>query len=676
MISVEKFRKIVDAQDFSKNASGAIRNTTQVYEEIRAHFPRDVAATRKIISGLQEALVARFFATGDIINPYYNVAYVLHDAARGDIDGTTVDVDWERVINIVSEHRASLSLLGLTDENAIILQPAAKVRGDVVKEMAKLGHHIDIADDGKFQLTTQTIDDIARDIDSTAMKVGGARLLKKVLEEMALHFDKNAERIQLVRDGRTLNTDPKSQRPLAFLYQLGAKHFHARSVDQSETCYQKLAHLATLSIALLDVQPFNSFINFQVSYAGIMDYLRSSVLYDSLFTLPQASYKHIHTLCSELIADPAFSKLSVNGAPIQTVWEVIAAALELALATKSITFTADQLCRKIGRSKNNVSRILDSIFSHSPKKLNEALWFPPFSTQIDSGFRPLIKIEGQVSSYWCPPISIAAPAALEALLAAIRSIDKQADTRVGTITEKIVRRALLQFGVPTKSGNYHARNSEGRIVDGECDLVVESEKKIVFIEIKKKPLTRAARSGNDVQLLVDLTDGLLSSQLQSLGHQALLKENGSLILEAGTEQETIVEYNGREVVRLSLVLLDFGSIQDRMTVQKFMQIIRSADLEANDQSLQIRLDKLAPKFTELKTLSTSLSLSGPFPFQDSYFLSIPQLLWLLERVNNESDFIKELTRLRNMATPMRDFYGEHLFAEKLAAYGEKLPARP
>ncbi|MGH9917022.1 MAG: hypothetical protein ACRD63_17245, partial [Pyrinomonadaceae bacterium] len=207
--------------------------------------------------------------------------------------------------------------------------------------------------------------------------------------------------------------------------------------------------------------------------------------------------------------------------------------------------------------------------------------------------------------------------------------------------------------------------------------VVETASKIIFFEVKKKPLTRAARSGDDINILGDMAKGLLSSQLQALGHEALLRKHSKLtLLRDGVETELALD--GREIFRVSVVFLDFGSIQDRQTFQQFMKISCFAKFDAVDPARQSELDKLQKGFIELKEIGTRLGeLTKTFPFENSYFLSIPQLLLLLEESTGADSLVDELLRTRRMMTPLRDFYGEYVFAvDLLGAKGSKDVAAP
>lgn len=54
------------------------------------------------------------------------------------------------------------------------------------------------------------------------------------------------------------------------------------------------------------------------------------------------------------------------------------------------------------------------------------------------------------------------------------------------------------------------------------------------------------------------------------------------------------------------------------------------------------------------------------PFSNSIFLSVPQILTLLERVEDADEFFNEVTRGRSVVYGLQDFYSEYDQALKLA----------
>ena len=163
---------------------------------------------------------------------------------------------------------------------------------------------------------------------------------------------------------------------------------------------------------------------------------------------------------------------------------------------------------------------------------------------------------------------------------------------VGKGTERAVA-ALLRFrGLnPTFEG---AKYNEGKAADaGECDLVLEDGANILLIECKGKPLTRATMAAEPGAALLDYAGGVIASQVQALQHERLLHDNGEILFDDGRR----LRLKGRRVTRLSVTLLDHGSLQDRFL---FMNLV-----EPLLQS-QVAFDPKDPKRRRYRDLNDEL----------------------------------------------------------------------
>jgi Holliday junction resolvase-like predicted endonuclease len=107
----------------------------------------------------------------------------------------------------------------------------------------------------------------------------------------------------------------------------------------------------------------------------------------------------------------------------------------------------------------------------------------------------------------------------------LRPETKGLDDKVGLAVERFLEAEFASHGVPIGRGDY---NAEGE--HGECDLVIEASETVIFSEVKKKALTRQAKAGSDVYLLLDLAGSLLAAQVQAGWHEVRLRRHGHLDL--------------------------------------------------------------------------------------------------------------------------------------------------
>lgn len=642
-------------------STSALKRTRyeEVYTEIRGCFSASDAGARDTFRDIQGELVVRNVAYGDPILPYYNVAAVLHDSLRE--RGTSMGdrSDWARAVRIIMENSQTLTLLSLDEDHARTMNPGAVASGATVRKLSALGYEVNVISDGSLELSATSLEELKIDLDHGAKKLGGRTLMNSVVQNITPTYNQTTRRFQLVRNVSTTLSVPEPQIPWAYLYQLAVKHFHEPGTISGETDFLKLVDLAKLAVAVLGVQPYSGIQALFLKPDSIMGFLRDSVVYDSLFTLTQVPYSHAEILYTGLIARTRLAKLTLQGMPIKAIVEIGNDFLRRCKFDRPMVFAARDMARQLNKSLANVTAILDNVFTHPIGSANSLLSFPPKSTQIDSGFRPLLKSGVE---YWCPPQPIAGAAVLEAILSAVRLADKKADADLGILVEELLRDQFSRKGIAHKYGDYNFGKVNGQELKGECDIVIETGSTIVLFELKKKPLTRAARSGDDVEILVDISKSLLDSQLQAMGHEQLLHTYPELKLvdSAGISSDLALE--GREVIRVSTVFLDYGSIQDRSTFQQWMRIGCAVEFTAIDPALQPKLDKLKPKFLELKKVSTELNeFDKRFPFENSYFLSLPQLLLLLDHSDDTDSFVKELLRTRRVTTSVKDFYAEYSY---------------
>jgi hypothetical protein len=118
---------------------------------------------------------------------------------------------------------------------------------------------------------------------------------------------------------------------------------------------------------------------------------------------------------------------------------------------------------------------------------------------------------------WC------APNYFEALSSPLRqkfkSQKKDLDNELGRQLELYLQKKFTGQSISFVTGNYEVDG-----IHGECDFLIETQKAIVLIEFKKKVLTRKSKSGNDIHILLDLSDSILSAQLQAGRTEIIFRE--------------------------------------------------------------------------------------------------------------------------------------------------------
>lgn len=260
--------------------------------------------------------------------------------------------------------------------------------------------------------------------------------------------------------------------------------------------------------------------------------------------------------------------------------------------------------------------------------------------------------------------SVCAGACPEALLAALRPIENGLDQKVGLQAERFLKTELAIRGIPVHSGDYDVGAEHG-----ECDLVAETPDTVVFLELKKKPLTRRARAGSDADLLLDLAGSLLSAQAQAGWHELRLRQAGRLDLRDNGEIYPL-DLGGRDIEKVAVALLDYGSFQDRIFLKHMLETTLGANFSPVDPALNKRFAAINEALEQIREQFAALhqGQSGVAqPFFHCWFLSLPQILVLLDDVTDAGSFRAALWQMRHFTTGVSDFYYEFSHMKRMKA---------
>jgi hypothetical protein len=167
-------------------------------------------------------------------------------------------------------------------------------------------------------------------------------------------------------------------------------------------------------------------------------------------------------------------------------------------------------------------------------------------------------------------------------------------------------------------------------------------------------------------VLLDLANSLLAAQVQAGWHEVRLRRKGYLDLE-GNGVTTRLELKDRQIERIAVSLLQFGSFQDRMILKQFLEGTLRADFSVNDPAMEKDFAKFNALLGELRQQVNILHAGEEQldrPFFHCWFLSIPQLLVCLDDVENAEAFKQALWKTRHIVTGSSDFYADNAMIRK------------
>jgi hypothetical protein len=644
-----------------------------VFKEIRECFDTTNKSLFQQIKRWEFELTARFEVSGDNFLPYLQVAAMLRDALNTGGTSTNANANWQRAIDLVLENQNSLYAFLPSYPPDTLKQFHGIAVGTAARHLIAQGYVIDFHEGRLIPNATaeQAIND---KIQQLCQELGGQLIFDFILSEISNHYDPLLKRYHLVRR-LTMPAPPVPipQVPWGYLIQLAARYFDKKAIKQSvntRALWKELRDLVRDVVALYDLQPYTVFESLLVDASSLIEFLRTHALYDSLFCMQQIRDDDLKRMCHGLLGG---IELELDGVSMKGALRVFDGILSVGGSSKSFSFTAQHIGKEISSSQHSVKRVLDAVFARSSNGPNQNFGYPPVVENIDFHFQPMLK--ESMDTYYVPSREICSAAFFEALLSWARITDEKVfnrkmaiDDALGDYGEAFLLGEFAKHSIRTVHGYYNlGKDKNGEEQEGDCDVVVETDEYILLFELKKKALTRPARGGADISILLDLSKSLIAAQLQAMKHEKLLKKYGQIELKFGSNREHSynLELRGRKIERIAVSFLDYGSLQYRNAIQKFLTICCVGELGTDKAELKKDVAKLQEELDKLKVLATELDLlKPPNPFYASWFLSIPQILATLDGVTNNEEFQRELFRTRSVTFGCEDFYQEYSFLRK------------
>ena len=415
-------------------------------------------------------------------------------------------------------------------------------------------------------------------------------------------------------------------------------------------------NLARDIVSALNVEPYSQYETINSKPDDLESLLREIALFDHLFTLPQQWPKGLAPLVLTEFFPSEHQKIMRDelGWSLSDAVKLYSAVADFSTPDPKVFSRNAFVARGVDKA------LLDNMlpcFAHATDTANANYDSPLAAQSADLMFKPLLQIESD--KYLLPTASLAGPAFYEATMAALRPLLRKAQLPdpQGDGTERVVGTLLRDAGlnVTAAGASYNLGPNE----EGECDFVIENDKRILLVECKAKPLTRDAMAGVQGDALLDFAGGMFAAQAQALRHERILRTRGRIDFCDGTPS---LVWRQREITRLSVTLLNHGALQDRAILWSLYEALIQAKAEAPsgyDKMSQIReFDKnLTAVHNEAEALK---DLGIPTRVQPlaSASLSVGSLSVLLKGVSDLDHFIKRVTVPATFMTynPVFEFY--------------------
>lgn len=500
-----------------------------------------------------------------------------------------------------------------------------------------------------------------------------------------IEFDSYTQMFTIVRE-TDVKPSNESQIPYGFLLSRALYLANENNLHDKKTNKEKLSLLEKTSkhfTRYLDVLPYNPF-ETTITKAISLDVLNRWIRYDWLVDFLQYPCSIMDSFIHFLSSNTELNNFAnCNfGYSLKQYYDAIQDIQDITSDTNPSFIKIN--AQEISSIPKDAAKKILSDLSVSINDVNKDFSSDQNITSIDYYFKPLFKIKDD--QYLILPQPLMCIGFYEAIADKYRkgnftscSNDKF-DSFLGTCIEDFIANKCKQFALKDKTSNFLA-NEEYEISNadkvffnissqhGECDFILETTKKIYFIESKKKNLCRATYNGDVISAYTDLTKSLFASQEQALRHELLLKRNNTLVFESQKQ----LNLNGKDVVRISITTFDFKSLQQQIFARNLLTYSLNKKIITNTTLSPSNVTKINKSFNLITNL-VSKGIDNEYllqrnPFFNTCWLNLFQLIFILNNSKDSTLLAQSIENLLHLS------YNKHnLWADLSIQLNQQIPS--
>lgn len=531
-------------------------------------------------------------------------------------------------------------------------------RAAAAKTLRKFGLKIKIED---CDYVTENDDIVYDALINWIRKAGGRRFLNMLLSQM--EYLEPEGRFLTDMNGNMPNPkDVTIVKPYNYLVNLALANINADGGSNSEAAkaFGNAIKLATNYCFLkYPVQNFgNVWEDLFHRDRDTVEFFRDLVYKESIFGLTQHSVWFTRMFCERvLMYMRGTGRVLKNGYTFDEYERLMKYVLSVADAWKCVELRKDKLNElRIGA----IEQLINDVATNDDL-LNKGFRTPLDEEKENAANKPLIKANGKI---YALPATIGSWGWFEALMTIVRNQEKKDDQKdidkeIGKLIEVFINEKLDEKGITHCCGAYPPPEK------GEADLVVEATKGIMLFEIKKKSLTRKAKSGDEFKIIADLLGSLIDSQAQCFRSSHIMIRDGYIDLDDGNGNVTRIEKQDRTAECISICLGAFGPLQDRILIKSIMDEMCNKTLTAKYDGDDKQTIKDVKKFN--KDMQKWMSFlnkervngdSNKNPFFNSWFLDLEQLMLIVQKSNSNDELLDRLRDTKYVTMGSYNFYKE------------------
>ncbi|WFD08757.1 hypothetical protein [Tepidibacter hydrothermalis] len=494
------------------------------------------------------------------------------------------------------------------------------------------------------------------EIDNKIKALGGLHVLRYIIKFLKDRcFNKGLDMYMINRRRPDLSEkNIKIQEPIGYLINVAVKHLNAKNFSHEiiEKDFLDILELSSEYVFTLRIQNVNYFKDMFVKKEELGEFIQKNILFDNIIKFRQYNCKYILEIVDGILRD--LWNENILNYKFDTIISFIKLVLEVDNHLKYLNI--DKISNRLKVNRKEVLSIID-ILSIKENKVNKDFFIPNGIKNFHQ--TPIIKTK---KGYLLIDKHMASFSFFEIICNLMRERISNFDYELGTKFEDFIKKLLAKKDIDFYSGYYKTQE--------ECDLILENNNYIVFIEIKKKFLTNKALQGIDINFMNDINKSLIDSQIQSGKHQLNLLKDKEICLydKRGKKNRKIIKkikLNNRKIKRVSLVLQDYNCINSytisRQILVGLTNTIVNSEVEEYKTTIEMlnkNIQKLNHQYQELIKLNSSYDNIWSI-YENVHFFNLQQFMYILEESNDKDDLFKRLFMLEKFFTGTHDFFSDY-----------------
>jgi hypothetical protein len=539
-------------------------------------------------------------------------------------------------------------------------------RVKAIKRLKKLGVKVNF-DDEKKEVACDDLTPIYRKISAIIEKVGGARSVVFYLKRHTF-YNANHHRLTQHRQMNRLGAiKPDVEVPLAYLLNLA---FNKLSYRGNERYLRELAEAEQLAKDVCAVeyeaQTYTIWNDIFYDKDAIDSYFQRLIIWDSIYTIPQCSPVFVRDLIAHLVTE--FDQLGMKPSDKYTLHDYDRFMNYMIDRAQMGLFTQMRFETAMRELKMPEVK-LRALWSDVTECAGSVRYVTPLDFDyLEIFYQPAYLMPNKDLLLY--PVSLGAMGWYEVLTRGLRKWNGKVENKLGDLLESFLHKQFALHDIPSKTGKYFIKK-----VQGDCDAAIEDDEHLLLMELKKKTMTRQAKSGHLFRILLDLAAALFIPQQQAFKTETFLLENGKIDLDKDGKLDEL-ENKNKHIEKLAVALTDFGSLHDRAIFDRVLDIFLRYDFNFKEQEVMDflgdaektaevmdSLDKLHKRQEDMRNYVNRLiaiqpDLKPDRIFFNSGFFSLEQVYFILSISSNTKDFIDKILDMKYTLFCTKDFWAE------------------